>query len=122
MKIEIKETKDWLRSRDIEGGEIATILSEGNIVEKEFEKGKKKVVLELDVEINKKRYTWTLNKTTLRKIINKWGDETKKWIGKKIKLKKVKVLVRGEEKESIIGEPLEETQKGEEKEVEVIKI
>ena len=122
MKIGITEPREFLRPKDVKAGDLVFILNEGITREADFGTGKPRVVFEIEVEHNKVKKTWTTNKTTLKGFIKAWGDDTKKWIGKKAKLSLVKVNVRGEIKDSIIGVPTNEGDREEEDKVEVIKI
>lgn len=47
-----------------------------------------------------------LNKTSLRKLAKAYGENTALWNGKGIRLVVIKVLVRGEQKDSIMAEPI----------------
>lgn len=50
---------------------------------------------ELTLELNGEIKTWLANKTSLRAIMEVFGDETDKWIGKKISLWTIHQNVKG---------------------------
>ena len=55
-------------------------------------------------------YTWGLNSTTWDRLIDAFGDESSQWKGKRVKIKKMTQVVRGESKEVIFGVPYKEPQ------------
>jgi len=55
-------------------------------------------------------YTWGFNTTTWDRLIKAFGDESSLWIGKRVKIKVEKQLVRGEEKPVLYGVPYREPQ------------
>jgi len=130
MKIEISESKLFLRASDVEDGEVVTLLDEGTIREADFGTGRVKQVFEILVEHKGEKKLWTVNKTTLKNLVQAFGNETSKWVGKKVKLTKVKVNVRGQLKDAIVGQPIknkserksERKQNRKKNKVEVIKI
>lgn len=130
MKIEISESKQFIRASDVEDGDIVTLLDEGGIREADFGTGRVKQVFEILVEHKGEKKLWTMNKTTLKNLVQAFGDETSKWIGKKVKLTKVKVNVRGQLRDCIVGQPIknsknkksEKKQSKRQSKVEVIKI
>jgi len=107
MKISIQENSQFLRPSEVKAGDVVVILNEGEVRESDFGTGKARKVFEIEVDHNKVKKLWTMNKTTMKIFVEKWGDDTKKWIGKTAKLSLVKVNVRGQIKDSIVGEPVE---------------
>jgi hypothetical protein len=51
---------------------------------------------------------WTMNRTTQRKCAETWGDETRAWVGKKIKIQLREQNIRGLMKTVIYGIPIKE--------------
>jgi len=98
---------NYLRADKIAGGEIGVLLDAGTLREADFGTGKTKTVIEFNIEIDEEEYMWTMNKQTLNALAEAYGDDCKKWIGKKVKLTKVKMNVFGEMKMVIVGEPME---------------
>jgi len=122
MRLQIKANSDYLKANDVKSGDVVVILNEGEVREADFGTGKARTVFEVEVEHDKKRKTWTMNKTTIKKIIEGFGEDTKAWVGKRVKLDLVKTNVKGNVKDSIIGEPLDEEVKTGPVEAEVIKL
>jgi hypothetical protein len=48
-----------------------------------------------------------MNRTTQKACRAKWGDDTANWVGKKVRVRKVRQPVRGELKDVLFGEPIE---------------
>ncbi len=87
----------------IHDGEIWTIIAKPVYVSEE-ESAFDRAYFELPVQNQAGEVkTYTPNKTTLKKIAAKFGDETDGWTGKKIKLSKATMNVRGEMKEVLFG-------------------
>lgn len=76
------------------------ITSEGKITS--HEKYGDKLVL--DVEIDKEPKCWALNKPTLRNFVEAWGNDSKKWVGKKVNL--TVIIMDGNQ--MVLGAPVEE--------------
>lgn len=96
------EVGNWISPNDFPTGKGAVMfLDEGKVVSKE-ETGFKEDSFEILVDIapGKKR-TWTMNKTSQRAVISKFGEETKTWIGKSCNVVVLDVQVKGEMKKSI---------------------
>jgi len=66
--------------------------------------GSEKEVLQVEVLVKNERFWWTINATSLRRIVKKYGRETENWAGKEITLTKEKKRVFGVEKEVIFAE------------------
>jgi len=49
---------------------------------------------------------YTMNKTTFKKCVEEWGDDSDTWANHELKLKVLAMVVRGDEKQVIFGEPL----------------
>ena len=58
--------------------------------------------LQILVDNGKMSKMWTLNRSNVDNLIKLFGKETDQWIGKKIKLGIVKVMVSGAMKDSIM--------------------
>jgi hypothetical protein len=95
MKIVIQESGNFLKAEKVNVGDIATILNEGKIREVKFKDEEPRQALEIEVEIKGEKYLWTMSKTAVKTIVQEIGDDTKKWIGRQVRLGKVKMNVRG---------------------------
>jgi hypothetical protein len=56
-------------------------------------------------------YTWGLNGTTWDRLIDAFGDDSKLWTGKKVKVRFETRMIRGEPKQIIYGAAYKEPQK-----------
>lgn len=108
---------NFLKAEDCKGGELCEILDAGSMEEITSPEGKVKPVLNFDIRFDlegaKSEKTFTPNKSNGNVMVEAWGDDTDKWVGKRFKIALGKVNVFGKFKNSIIVEPLDvvETQK-----------
>jgi len=98
---------NYLKAEDCKGGEICEILDEGEITELTSPEGKTKAVLNILTDFNGTEKTFTPNKSNGNILVEAFGDDTSKWIGKKFKITLQKVRVFGKMKPSIVVEPLD---------------
>ena len=105
MKIKISE---WLRPSDVKDGDIITILDEGKKRSAD-ETPFGHEVFEVNVKLpDGEVKLWTMNRTTLRRCVEAWGDESKAWIGKKVRVQLREQNVRGVMRTVIYGVPIKE--------------
>ena len=78
----------WLTAQEVNNSpsKIATILSEGVREEVSDSKGVKYQAVKLVVELDKVQKEWRPNKYALKKLAERFGSETKGWVGKQIAL------------------------------------
>lgn len=102
---------NFLKAEDCKGGEICELLDFGSMEEITSPEGKVKPVLnfeiKFDLEGEVKEKTFTPNKSSGNLMVEAWGDDTDKWVGKRFKIVLAKVLVFGKIKDSIVVEPLD---------------
>jgi hypothetical protein len=55
-------------------------------------------------------YTWGMNTTTWDRLLDAFGEDSALWKGKKVKIKKMPQVVRGESKEALFAVPYIEPQ------------
>jgi hypothetical protein len=55
-------------------------------------------------------YTWGFNTTTWDRLIDAFGEDSALWKGKRVKIKKLAQVVRGENREILFGTPYKEPQ------------
>jgi hypothetical protein len=55
-------------------------------------------------------YTWGMNTTTWDRCVDSFGEDSALWKGKKVKIKKMSQVVRGENREVVFGVPYKEPQ------------
>ena len=78
---------NFIKAKDIKGQKVKVAI----IAVREADLPQTGLSLILDFEIKKKEWSFPLNKTNCKFLMDKHGDDEKKWIGKVIDL--VKVLV-----------------------------
>lgn len=98
------DTTTYLKATDIEHEAIGEIVDEGRLRTPE-ETGFDDPVFEISVKVNEITFSWTMNTTSQRNLIHKWGRDTKAWIGKKVIFSKAKQMAFGKEVEVIYARP-----------------
>jgi hypothetical protein len=97
---------DYLTSADVKDGDIVEIIEEPTMRSAE-ETGFDRDVWGIQVKLpNKSNKLWTLNKTTYNACWDAFGEESKNWVGQKLKITTETRKVRGEKKTIIYGEPI----------------
>ena len=105
--VRIPRLNEFLRPEHLQGGDVLEIVNEGEYRSAE-ETPFGRAVFQIGVRLpNGDTKIWTVNRTTLRRLAEAWGDETEHWVGKKVKVKLVEQNVRGELKKVIYGFPVE---------------
>jgi hypothetical protein len=100
----VSDLDDYLHAEAVQDGEVVTIINTPTLVsENESAFGRPYFELTVQLESGEVK-TYTPNKTTLKKLAAKYGDETNGWVNKQIKLSKSKMNVRGEVKSVLFGE------------------
>lgn len=93
------EGGNFIKAKDIRGKSVKAVP----VAVREAELPQTGLSLILDIEVKKKAWSFPMNKTNCKYMMEKYGDDEKKWIGKVISL--VKVLVNnpktGKEVESL---------------------
>ena len=97
---------NFLKAEDVKDGDIMTIASIGDLAEIQSEKGKVKEVLNYEVEVNGQAKTFTPNMTNGRALIEAFGEDDEKWVGKKCRIHIVKIKAWGKTRDSIEIEPI----------------
>lgn len=99
---------EWLKAEDFEDREVVTFQDEGELKTSE-QTGFDRAVFEITIALsNGSRKLWTMNKTSQRATADIYGTNTINWIGKQVRLVKMKQLVQGKQKDVIYCEPLQE--------------
>ncbi len=75
---------------DIKDGDIITIVDAGQITMGQY--GEQHV---FKIKTRNGEKAITLNQTTMNNLIDAYGDETKEWVGKEVKVWLIKALVSG---------------------------
>jgi len=99
---------DWLRPGDVKDGDIVTIVDEGKYRSAD-ETPFGREVFEIGVKLpNGEVKTLTMNRTTQRRCVKAWGDETRNWVRRKLRIELREQNVRGVMKTVIYGVPITE--------------
>jgi len=98
---------NFLKAEDCKGGEIVEFIDGGEVEEITSPEGKTKSVLNFQVKINGNEKIFTPNIGNGNILVEAFGEDSEKWIGKKFKIAMTKVMVFGKKKDSIIVEPLD---------------
>ena len=96
---------NFLKAEDCKGGEIVEILDGGSMEEITTPEGKTKSVLNFQVKIGDNEKTFTPNKSNGNILVEAFGEDTEKWMGKRFKITMTKVRVFGKIKDSIVVDP-----------------
>jgi len=99
-------TGNFLRPEDARG-KIAVITGEGFLnTDTPFDREILEIPIRLD---NDTELTYGMNKTSSGNLMEAFGEDTKDWVGKKIRFEVLKQNVKGAMKEIIYAYPLEES-------------
>ncbi len=100
--------EQYLKAEDIaQLGNVAVVVGEGKWLKAE-DTGFDNDVLQIPVEFEGKGIReWTLNFTSLKAMVNAYGDETKNWVGKGVHFEVVAQMVAGKKKQVLYGEPID---------------
>lgn len=105
---EIRELRSsqFLGSGDVKTGDVVEILDEG-VFRPSNETPFGRPAFQVKVRIpSGEEKIWTMNKTTRDRLIQAWGDETKNWIGRRVRVELVNMNVRGTFRTVIFGYPV----------------
>lgn len=106
--VKIRFSSEFLRPEDVPDGTLVTVVNEGHYRSPE-ETPFGREVFEIRVRLpDGKEKLWTMNKTTQKRMVDAHGDDSRNWIGKKIRIELTKQTVRGELKTVVYGRPVEE--------------
>ena len=102
--VKLTGSKDWLKSSEVNTGEKVTFVNEGSWEESRFTHpdGNPKHQFVIKVTHKGEEKSLTLNKVTRDGLSESWSDDTLDWVGKTCTIEKVKVMVGGAMKDSII--------------------
>ncbi|MEK6882752.1 MAG: hypothetical protein AABY22_24225 [Nanoarchaeota archaeon] len=86
--VEAKFGEDYLSVKTSKDADIFEICAGAQYVKIDdvFNVGKKKRILNIPVLVNGQSMIWSPSNKQGRQLIEKWGKETDRWIGKKIQL------------------------------------
>lgn len=103
----MSDFEQFLNSTMLDEGDIIELLDAGTFREPE-DTGLQRRVFQIEVGLPDKRHkTWTMNRTTQKRLISAYGDDSANWVGKKVLIKMTEQNVRGEMRTVIWGYPIE---------------
>lgn len=103
----MSDHEEFLNSTMLEEGDIVVLLDEGIFREPE-DTGLQRTVFQISVGLpDQRNKTWTMNKTTRKRLIEAWGDDSANWVNKKVQIKMTMQNVRGEMRTVLWGYPIE---------------
>lgn len=104
------EYSQYLSSLDVEEGATVTISDFPSYETIKQIDGEEKQKLALLIQLSDGRVKpWLANQTTIKRLIEAWGDDCDQWVKRQIKIRKMRQMVRGEERDVLYGSPLVET-------------
>ena len=103
------ELNNWLKAEFLERlvEMQAVIVGEGiwkTAQETGFKKDMQQIPVEFKVDGKSVFKDWMMNFTSLKNLVNAYGDETRDWVGKRVRFSIVDVNVKGEIKKSVVGQ------------------
>jgi hypothetical protein len=107
--VKIPKQGDYVSSEDVRDGDVVVIVGEPELRSAEdtgFDRDVWAVKVLLPNGIGKQ---WTLNKTTYNDLWSAFGDESRDWLNRKVRITTETRKVRGEKRTIIFGEPIVES-------------
>ena len=102
----VSDHEEFLNTTMVEEGEILVILDPGRYLEPE-ETGFTRTVFHIRVGLPDQRAkTWSMNKTTQRRLAKAYGDDTASWVNRHVQVEIARQMVRGEPREVLYGRPV----------------
>lgn len=81
--VELDLSGDFLNFDSTKDGDVCVILNEAKPV---YNENLKKEIVDMEVEKNGKKFTYSPNLSAQKALAEKFGKETKEWIGKKFEI------------------------------------
>ena len=102
--VKLTGNKDWIKASEAQSGEQVKFVNEGAWEESKFTHpdGNPKHQFVVKVIHKGEEKTLTLNKVTRDNLTASWSNDTADWVGKTATIEKVKVMVGGAMRDSII--------------------
>jgi len=100
----------FLKAADLKPGDTAIIKTEADWIDSQFTKddGTKQQQYVCDIEYEGEDRRMKLTQASCQALVEGgFGEDSADWIGKKIKLSSIQVMVGGKIKQSIFAEPVE---------------
>jgi len=94
---------NFLTALDVGKGKTVEIVEAPSLVDSQF--GGKRCRISIKFSGEKEPKPWTMNNTTYRRLVVAFGTKPQKWVGRKVHLTVREVVVRGEVRKAVYGEP-----------------
>lgn len=107
--MKLTTAKNYLKTENIKQGDIITLLDEGQFVASAkytYENGEPRKDFLLKVKHNDSEADMRLNATNKKVLVKAFGDETKEWVGKTIRLTTADIMVSGKMMKTIVMAPI----------------
>lgn len=103
----MSDHEEYLDATMVDEGDEVVLLDAGVFREPE-ESGLSRTVFQIRVGLpDQRKKTWTMNKTTRKKLAQAWGDDSENWVNHKVRITITQQIVRGEQKYILWGSPVE---------------
>jgi len=105
----VLEEKPFLTPDDFKDDEEFVFMDEGSYEEVNFgteEQPDIRKVFRITISLHEQEFLYSMNKTSILSFMRSYGKDTKKWIGKRGTLTKLKQLVFGKKKDVTYGTPI----------------
>lgn len=98
---------NWLKSADVKKGDVVTFKDEGVWQENNrynYPDGNPRMDFVIAITHNGEKKAMRLNQTNRTALIEAFGNDTSKWVGKSVKLDKMMTLVAGKRTQIVVVE------------------
>jgi hypothetical protein len=103
----MSDHEEYLDSTMVKTGDHVVLLDEGVFREPE-ETGLNRTVFQIRVRLPDNRMkTWTMNKTTRKRLAIDYGDDSAGWINRSVRIEVLSQNVMGKNKQVVYGHPVE---------------
>ena len=110
MKMHRQGKPPFIRSMQVQDGDLATILEAPYMIDAEKSKfGRERTILTIKLHRTGEVYRWGINITSNDRLVDKFGEVAEMWQNKEVKIKKAAEVVRGEEKFVLYAYPSVQT-------------
>ena len=107
MMPRISDHEEFLNAGMVANGDILVLLDAGAFKSPE-ETGLQREVFHIRVGLpDQRQKTWSMNKTTQREIAKMYGDDSKLWIGKQVRVEVLRQNTPSGMKDVVYGHPVE---------------
>ena len=106
--VKIEEPSNYVNAEIVGKGIEAVINDEGAYHECDTKWGKKDIFSMNVLVNNDTMLIYSPNRISRDRMVEAWGDDSAGWVGKKIKLNKVGMIIAGKMQDAIVATPIDE--------------